>query len=83
VTWTAGAVAAVFKAALRGRSRRRRGALAVAPAGGSAPAGPAPVGWREGHSFGAAEVQAVTRAAADLTRGPLAAGIRQSREMRL
>jgi len=29
-----------------------------------------PVGWREGHSSGAAEVQAVSRAAADLTREP-------------
>jgi hypothetical protein len=32
--------------------------------------GPVPVGWREGHSFGAAEGQAVTQAAADLTREP-------------
>jgi hypothetical protein len=35
-----------FKAAPRGRSRRRLGALAYAPADAPAPAGPAPVGWR-------------------------------------
>ncbi len=29
-----------------------------------------PVGWREGHSFGAAQTQVVTRAAADLTGEP-------------
>jgi hypothetical protein len=36
-----------FKAAPRGRSRRRRGALAFAPAGAPATAAPTPGGWRE------------------------------------
>ena len=37
----------VFKAAPRGRSRRRHGAQAVTPAATPATAGPTPVGWRE------------------------------------
>ena len=36
-----------FKAAPRGCSRRRLGALAVAPAAAPATAGPTPGGWRE------------------------------------
>ena len=50
--WSAAVLASsaspvVFKAAPWGRSRRRHGAQAVAPAGAPAPAGPTPVGWRE------------------------------------
>jgi hypothetical protein len=58
-----------FKAAPRGRSRRRRGAQAVALLtlrSGRADAGRLARRAR----VGAAEVQAVTRAAADLTREP-------------
>jgi hypothetical protein len=36
----------------------------------SVPAGPTPVGWPERRRIGAAEAQAVTKAAADLTREP-------------
>ena len=44
-----------FKAAPRGRSRRRHSAHASAPAGAPATAAPTPVGWREGQeTFGAA-----------------------------
>jgi len=56
-----------FKAAPRGRSRRRLGALACAPAGAPATAAPTPVGWRgavslvrgrcpEGHRWAAADL---------------------------
>lgn len=42
----------VFKAARPGRSRRRLGGLASAPAGAPAVAGLTPVGWREGAEAG-------------------------------
>jgi hypothetical protein len=43
-----------FKAAPRGRTRRRHGAHASAPAGAPAPAAPTPGGWREKHDTRAA-----------------------------
>ena len=47
-----------FKAAPRGRTRRRHGAHASASAGARTPAAPTPVGWRERRStFEAATVQ--------------------------
>jgi hypothetical protein len=53
-----------FKAAWRGRSRRRLGGLAVAPAAAPAPAGQTPVGWREEISQGAAYTRGSHEAAA-------------------
>jgi hypothetical protein len=51
-----------------GRSHRRLGALAYAPA----PAGPAPVGWRENRDFGSATNRKASTAAPGFDKGTLA-----------
>jgi len=60
-----------FKAALRGRSRRRLGGLASTPAAAPAPAALTPAGWRERRrSLRAGIRRVVTGSGPDLTREP-------------